>query len=78
MSHEPECTVTYFPCDCCEKTPCACEQIRAAYQRGRNDAAEAVAIVSRGLMQSIGQGISWQHMAAIAVKAARGDLSPHE
>ena len=42
MNHEPECTVTYFPCDCCEKTPCACEQIRSAYQRGRDDAAKAV------------------------------------
>lgn len=46
MNHEPECTVTYFPCDCCEKTPCACEQIRAAYQRGRKDAAEATVPVS--------------------------------
>lgn len=55
-----------------------CDAIRKAYQRGRDDAAEAVGIVSRGLMQSVGEGISWQHMAAIAVKAARGDLSPHE
>lgn len=76
MSHEPECF-----CDCgdvCYCYECICAQLRTAYQRGRKDAAEAVGIVSRGLMQSVGEGISWQHMAAIAVKAAQGDLSPHE
>lgn len=41
MTHEPECL-----CGCgetCYCTECCCKQIRAAYQRGRRDAANDVA-----------------------------------
>lgn len=45
MSHEPECLATYDPSPFFHKPTepyCSCEAIRAAYQRGREDAAKAV------------------------------------
>ena len=56
MTHEPECTSIW---------DCICYPLRAAYRRGRDDAAEAVAAYA----DAEGIGLkSWD----VAVAAARG------
>ena len=50
MNHEPECLATYDPSPFFHKPTepyCSCEAIRAAYQRGREDAAKAVEAIHK-------------------------------
>lgn len=68
MNHEPECN----GCDCkpmkyCTHPWCFCDELRAAYQRGRQDAAEATVPVSRKF-----NGIMTTYADAVYI-AARGD-----
>ena len=61
MNHEPECDELHrLTCSC------TCEEIRAAYRRGREDAANAVGLLGTWLDETVDFGD--------AIAAARGDV----
>lgn len=64
MTHEPECTYDWK-----SATPyCVCSALHAAYQRGREDAANAVGLLGTWLDETVDFGD--------AIAAARGDGEP--
>lgn len=65
MTHEPEC-FAIFPRSQGNEISCSiCDSLRAAYRRGRDDAADAVAVYA----DAEGIGLkSWD----VAIAAARG------
>lgn len=74
MNHEPECTRYGFDQ---RDGDCICDIIRAAYQRGREDAAKDVANTYRVLVKSNAIVFSFSEQilanAALGIDAARGD-----
>lgn len=74
MTHEPECFYTgerfeggwYDP----EDDPCICDQIQAAYKRGREEA--GIAITDR-LLSANARGEMPSEDVVTLVKAARGE-----
>lgn len=73
MTHEPECLATYDPSPFFHKPTepyCSCEAIRAAYQRGREDAVIEMLDVA-------GDFHTWRelpdHVVESIIAAVRGD-----
>lgn len=76
MTHEPECPIgnsddplTFYAARQNVAIVCVCANIRAAYRRGREDAANAV-MTMKGAVK---EPVQMADILAIAIAAARGD-----